>query len=478
MNQIETLVAKLQLLAAKPSLSAAENAEAQALMQSLKAQGLSNEEISKASNGRWSVSTVKGYTTGIGVPSPNPWHDAVSALTDLIAANLSVDDVKAALAVNNSLAANKLALEDVTGFLKAVAAAGMNPAHLVNEVKALQKAGLSLQAAVSVNDSKEKMEGYGLTLEALPALVKIAQEYGNVQQALEAFSVYASLTVLQDEVSDAQKQLENINDKQAAAEQQLQQTEKKSQQLQGPIQAYQKIQEYGYSYKVLADLAYLAVNHGGPKTVIPEVKKYASLEDIKAKLSAAESKLADYETRISQAITKHGHLTSAIKMCETLIADHQYGLDAIGTILAVAQKFGEPVAVLKAVETYGKLEALEKRTGELAATVAEREKLLAGLETQFNEAKEKLDGLYGVVASLSDKCGRIEGRCKASENLQRMLKIIDEPAKATYEEHGQIVMMLVFRIRTWVEANEKMFKGLSVIKTGLEALFKELGGLS
>ena len=99
MNQIETLVAKLQLLAAKPSLSAAENAEAQALMQSLKAQGLSNEEISKASNGRWSMSSVKGYTTGIGAPSPNPWHDAVSALTDLIAANLSVDDVKAALAV-------------------------------------------------------------------------------------------------------------------------------------------------------------------------------------------------------------------------------------------------------------------------------------------------------------------------------------------------------------------------------------------
>jgi hypothetical protein len=32
MNQIKTIVAKLQLLAAKPALSAAENAEAQAAM--------------------------------------------------------------------------------------------------------------------------------------------------------------------------------------------------------------------------------------------------------------------------------------------------------------------------------------------------------------------------------------------------------------------------------------------------------------
>jgi len=477
MNEIETMVAKLQMLAVKPALSAAENAEAQAVMQSLKAKGMSNDEISQISKGRWSMSTVKGYTTGIAAPSPSPWQDAVSLLTDLIAANLSLDDVQAALAVDHSLAANKLALEEVMGFLKTVTAAGLDPAHLINEVKALQQSGLSLQAAVDVAALKDKMEGYGLTLEVMPALVKIAQQYGHPPQVVEAFSVYASLTELEAAVSAAKKELEKTQAEAAAAGQQLEQTEAKRQQLQAPMQAYQKVLEHGFSDKALIALSDLTAGYGGPKAVIAAVKKYTALEDVENQLNAAKAQLAGYESKISQAITRHGHLTSAIKMCQMLTTDHQYGLDAIGTILAVAQKFGEPVAVLKAIEAYGKLVSLENRASQFAGTVAERQKLLASLEAQFQEAKDKLNGLYAVVLEIGNRSGRLEGEFKASENWQRLLTIIQNPEQAAFGEHGQIVLMLVMSLQRWVKAHTANFRwSTETIEAGLKRFIEEMGG--
>jgi predicted nuclease with TOPRIM domain len=477
MTEIETAAAKLLQLAGKPSLSNAENAEAQAAMQSLKASGMSNVEIANICKGRWSVSTIKGYTKGINAPSPNPWQDAVSMLTDAIVAHITMDDITTTLEVKDTLEANKITLEDITEFLKAVAAVGLDLAQLIDEVQALRKSGLSLQDAVVINALKTKMESHGLSLEALPALAKIAQQYDDPQQALEAFSQYPSLTALQAEITAAQEQLEKIQVAQAAASQQLHQTEDKSQQMQAPIKAYEAVLEYGFDEKALVVLSGLTSKYGGPKTIFKAIEKYTSLEEIINEVTAAKSELAAYNSKVSQAITKHGHLITAIKMCETLIADHQYGLDAIGTILTVAKKFGEPVAVLKAIETYGNLKALETRLSAIKGTVAEREKLLASLEWQFKEVQEKLDGLHAMALHIGDEAGRLEGQFKASENLQRLLAIINSPENAAYAKHGQIISMLAISLRKWVTANETKFKWSNDIKAGLKYLVEELGGL-
>jgi DNA-binding transcriptional MerR regulator len=477
MSQLETLVAKLQLLAAKPTLSSAENAEAQSVMQSLKALGMSNEEISKESQGKWSVSTVKGYTGGISAPSPNPWQDAVSALTDLIAANLSLNDIKAVLAVNHTLASKKLALENVTEFLQTVAAAGLDHVHLINDVKALQQAGLSLKEAADALTLKTAMENYGLTLEDLPMLVKITQQHGDAQQVLEAFSVYKSLAELKDEVAAAQNELGKTQAAQKDTAKKLEQIEAKSQKMQAPIKAYLKVLEYGFTTRVMGDLAFFAAQHGGPGPILQGFKDYANLLVIKAEFAETKSELADCESKISQAITKHGHLTSAIKMCETLIADQGYGLDALGAVLGAAKKFGEPVAVLKAIEAYGEMLALEKHLNELAGTVAERQQLLAGLEAKHKEALEDLDKLYATVLSVGKQTGHLEGEFKATENWQRLLAIINNPEGASYTEHGQLVLLLAANLNKWVAAHATNFKwSTDNIKSGLKQLIQELSG--
>ena len=165
-------------------------------------------------------------------------------------------------------------------------------------------------------------------------------------------------------------------------------------------------------------------------------------------------------------------------MCDSLIADHQYGLDAIGTILAVAQKYGEPISVLKMIETFGNLKALEAQAIEIEGTIAEREKLLASLEAQFKEAQEKLDGIYAKALSIGDKIGRVEGKYEASEDLRRIFDILKSPENADYGGHGPTVLLLAASLHKWVIANQDKFKWPDNIKTGLKYLVEELGGMA
>jgi predicted nuclease with TOPRIM domain len=478
MTEIETAVAKLLQLAGKPNLSNAENAEAQATMQSLKALGMSNVEINKICKGRWSVSTIKGYTKGINAPSPNLWQDAVSMLTEAIVAHITLDDISTTLEVKDFLASNKITLEDITAFLNAMAAGGLDTAQLIDKVQVLQKSGLSVQDAVDISTLKTKIESYGLLLDMLPALVKIAQQYSDPQQALEAFSQYPSLTALQAEINAAQQDLEKIQAAQVAISKEIQRTEAKSLELQAPIKAYEKVLKYGFDEKELVTLSNLASKYSDPETIFKAIEKYASLEEIKNGVTAAKSELADINSKISKTTAKYGHLTTAIKMCDSLIADHRYGLDAIGTILALVKKFGEPVATLKAIEAYGNLKALETRTSEMEGAVAEREKLLASLEAQYKEVQDKLDGLYALTLHMGTKIGQLEGEFKASENLQKIIDVIKCPETAAYAKHGQIVLLLATNLRKWVIVNESKFKWPGDIKTGLKYLIEDLGGLA
>lgn len=228
---------------------------------------------------------------------------------------------------------------------------------------------------------------------------------------------------------------------------------------------------------MLNELSGLCAGYGGPKAVIQAVKKYASLEEINGRISKAKSELANLETKVSQKNAKYGHMMLAIKMCDTLIDDHGYGLDAIGTILSLAEKYGQPIEILKAIEAFGQLASLEKRVGELSGTVEERQKLLDSLEGQFRGAQELRDELLAKVAEVIDKAGRLEGQFKASENLQRLLNIIQAPEGASFSDHGQVILMLVVCLQRWVKSHTDSFKWpTDTIQAGLKRLIEEMGG--
>ncbi len=79
---LESAVRELKMLASRERLSPAELDRARHLMVELKRLGMSNPEIVELSGGRWSESTVKGYTRGIYATDPEPWKSATASFSE------------------------------------------------------------------------------------------------------------------------------------------------------------------------------------------------------------------------------------------------------------------------------------------------------------------------------------------------------------------------------------------------------------
>lgn len=108
---IEEATKKFVSLAGKPILSKAEHGEAQKLMRQLKEVGMTNEEISKLSGGKWTPSTIKFYTPGVKSVHPSLWQSAVALLDNLVSTNMTLDDVETAVTVFEDLNSQDINLD-------------------------------------------------------------------------------------------------------------------------------------------------------------------------------------------------------------------------------------------------------------------------------------------------------------------------------------------------------------------------------
>lgn len=140
--------------------------------------------------------------------------------------------------------------------------------------------------------------------------------------------------------------------------------------------------ELGFGEKELVSLSLLAGKLGGPKAVLQALKEYPNLAEIRNRVSKAKSELSALESEITKVNTKHSHLATAINMCETLINQYKFGLDAVATVLSVAEKYGSALDVLKALEGHKKLEALDQERAKREGEVSQLKEEIAQLEGQ------------------------------------------------------------------------------------------------
>lgn len=473
---IKELAAQLVNLANKPTLSKAEHAEARKLMKFLKEAGMSSEEISKLSNGKWTPSTVKFYTPGIKPAQPSPWQNAVALLDSLISTNMTLDDVETAVTVFEELDSKGINLEQVIDLLLKAESASVDLGTMVEQHKALKEFELSPEDIANMLALKKELEAKELSLESLPTLVKLASNYGDVQKVLEAIAAYGSLEEVQAKINLATSELESLSTQAGSANQKLQETQAKLSELSKPLDAYHKAVELGFGEKELVSLSLLAGKLGGPKAVLQALKEYANLAEIKNRVSKAKSELSALESEITKLFTKHSHLATAINMCQTLINQYKFGLDALATTLSLAGKYGDPLTVLKTIETYGKLQAIQQKLATLEGKIAERQELLAQLEGKHKEALEKIESLNAAALKVGATVGKVESQLDNSKELQKLINLINNPASADYDGYGPLVLVVAASLRKWVVNYEHKFKLTYSIKNGLESLISELGG--
>lgn len=407
---IEELVKKFVSLASKPILSKTENEVARQLMKQLKEAGMSNEEISELSKGKWTPSTIKFYTPAVKSSHPSPWQSAVALLDNLISTNMTLDDVETAVTVFQDLSSQGIMLEQVVDLLLAVDSASLDVNTIVQQHQALKEFGISPEDVAKVLALKKELEAKGLSLDSLQLLVELASGYGDTQKVLEAVSTYGSLEQLKAEIKTANEELDSLSEQTASVKEKLEETQTKLSELNKPLQAYHKASELGFGEQELADLASLTNKFGGLKAVFQALKEYTNYAHIKSNVAKAKSELDNLKLETNKVSVKHSHLTTAISMCQTLMSEYKFGLDAIATILSIAKKYGNPIDLLKAIETYGKLEAVQQELAQLKGKIAERKELLAQLEGKYQEMLEKVESLNAAALKIGAAVGKVENQ--------------------------------------------------------------------
>ena len=474
--QIDRLAAGFVALANKQNLSKAEHSEAQRLMHQLKESGMSNDEISKLSNGRWSLSSVKGYNTGIRAADPNLWQDAVSMLNEAIHKEISMEAIQSAVVIQDQLASVGVTIEEIATLLAAARSAGVDMKTLVQQHENLKANNLSIKDVEQALALKIELEEQGLSLESLPHLGKLAKNFGDVQGVLEAISEYGAMKELNKEISKAEGRLKSVADELALKTPQLDKTETMLSQLKQPLEAYGNVVKLGFSEAELRELANITKKYGGVKRIFEAIKAYADYTDICNEISVTKTTLAETNAEIAKVEEQYAHLKTTIKMCDSLIVNYKFGLDAIATIFSLAQKFGEPINVLKAIEAYGRLLSIQQEQIKLEAMVADLRKLIAELEARYQEMLNLLESLNGRALRVGQDIGRLGRELSDSRTFETILSLINNPTSASYEEHGQLVLAIAASLRKWTLANEQKFKSIGSIKLGLDSLIKDLGG--
>jgi len=475
---IEELVKKFVALASKETLSKSENEEARKLMGQLKKAGMSNSEISVLSDGKWSESTVKGYTTGIKTSEPSPWGDAISLLNDLISTGMSLDDVDTTLTIDKDLKSRDVGLDDIVEILLAADSASVDVATITQQIKQLKDSGLSLTNVGEVIKLKGSLEEAGFSLDSLPALASLVQKYGDSTKVLEALDAYFSLKEIHADTAVAKKELEDVNNEAIASSQKMQETEAKTAELQKPIQAYGTALKLGFGEKELTSIVDLTNKFGGPGQVFKALKMYTNITELTDKISSVKSKLATLNTTVSQLETKHSHMITAVDMCETLIHKYKLGMDAIALLLSLAGKHGEAVEVFRAMEAYENIIAMKQELTKLEGKVSETKNLLAKLEGQHETVQKHLDSLCELALTVGAEVGKVKAEFEASGTPRKTVELINNPGIANYVQHSGIVLTIAIALRKFVLKNEDKFKSAHAIKAGLADLIRDLGGIS
>ena len=474
--KIEEMAKRFANLSSKSLLSKGELVEARDLMRQLKLKGMSNEEIAELSGGKWTSSTVKGYTKGVKAGTSNEWQSAVNLFDELMAANMTLEDVEAALAVNVALGESHVSLAEVGDLLIAADSASVDKATLIQFHKELKQAALSVQHVAEVLSFKKQLEGKGLGLDSLGSILEVTKAYGELQDIMDAILSYGSLAEIEQQITTATTERDNLNGVLASAHDELEAAKNKASQLKEMMQACNRAARLGFPESQLTKLADLTRKHGTVESVFKVVEACTNYMDTMHMVKEAKADLVAKKAEIDKLEADYAHLKTVTTMCQNLIYKHKFGLDAVAMIFSTAEKYGDPIQVLETIERYGKIEAMEQKLRELEGKVTAREEMLAQLRGKVEETLQELESLHVTALKVGSDVSKVQCDVAKSKELAKIITMIEEPAQAGYQDFIPTVVPVVAALRTWFEKHAAKFKLQHKIKDGLDNLLRELKG--
>jgi|GEM_PF-7120393 len=486
---LESVARELKMLAGKERLTASELDRVKGLMVQLKGMGMLNPEIVELTGGRWSESTTKGYTRGVRATDPEPWQSTTALFSEMLSKNLTLADVSKAVSIIAELEGVGSSLGEMASFVEELEQEKVDVSAFVLLLRDWHEAKLTSVDARSALSYKAQLEQAGLDIDTLPHIAEAAGKFGGSGGVLEAVAKYGNLEELSQEAQKRQQRLDAQAAEMESSSQEIDAAGRKLEEVRNEIAAkekalatYEGLRAIGFDEQGLGELAKAAEKYGTPHEVLRAVNRFVDLTKIKAADDELRKKVNQKRGMIKRLDKQYSHLREPIEMCKRLLK-RKFGLSVLSQVNAMASRYGEPTEVMKAIEAYGALEEIEKKTAQARAKLAEIEGKVQALKETYNEQSarnrailDQLEALNARAIEVGRTVGSVEQQLKGDTMARDLLALLQNPTSASYEDSMPLVLVLLKCITVWATMHESKVPYPSLVRTKLEELLGYLGG--
>lgn len=467
-------------------------------------------EVSELTGHAWSEPTVKLYTRGITVRDPVPKQKAIELLADLAARGMTLEQVQQAILMKRDLEAKELSIDDVSRFLNEIRKANADLKGILTMYGQLISSGIGVQQLSPLLSYRSKLEAIGITPSGLGSIYETSKQYGGYEKVLQAITGYGDLESLRNQVASLQNGKVALESEVKKLTDKVSELTTKRTGMEQTIGMVNRLEQRGFDEKALDELERSSKKYGAPKAVLEAINQHAELTELQQKISDLSRKKSDLQSEIKKLEADNTQLMTVIAMSRTLLFDYNFSPSAISDIYELAKKYGQPFEVLKAIGSYGGLEAIETETGILSAERDELKNKLTELDVRVKGVKNTWDliqvSIVDALNSLSTQVtdlpkamarsfqegieaiqtktletgkawGEVEQKIKASKRIEIILDLIERPTelKTEFNRVNNLSLAFVKGLQTYVELNkdrirdsyklEEKIRGLSEVLT-------------
>jgi hypothetical protein len=406
---LEEAAGELRSLSKEKPLKGAELQRFKELCVFLREHNFTNAQISKLTDGVYSEVTLKQYTRGVKVKDSDLKEKALETLSRLAEEGLELRDVRATLEVDAKLDVRGVTVEAVADFIDALAAAKMEVKDLSMLDAKLKELKLSFKQLPEYARYISNMSQAGLDAAGFKEVHTAASKYGSLQAILAAITAYGTLLDVQKKSLEAEEKIDAAGKELERKTQEIQQIDEKKGRIHKEIEAAEQLRALGFDFSHVVKIKEISAKMGGsgsssngPGRVLEALSEYSSLVEIRRAKEVVQSEKEKLETATKELNIAYAHLQTVISMCNKLLLENKFTVEAIQVVYRAAERYGEPMSVLKAVEAYGSLQALQSKSVEQKKRILEADAILA-------ERGERLSELDGRYAALEDSFLQLEG---------------------------------------------------------------------
>jgi hypothetical protein len=213
----------------------------------------------------------------------------------------------------------------------------------------------------------------------------------------------------------------------------------------------------GITEETQEEILAAAKSYGDPPTILELVNaaggltKLASEQDkIRQDVSEANAEKDRVESEKKRLEAENLAFRSYVDIVKLLVTKHGFDISSFNELLSLAEKHGDPVQVIRAVNVYNDSSELDARQREAQVKLQKTEKDLASKEVVL---KVKEDSL----AKANQLIGEIRMKHAQSLRLQIVSDLITNPkeVKATVDELARITLAVLMGVNEFIEQNKQ-----------------------